>query len=89
MDTGTVTKHSDLLSDSFTAPGADVMDRVVIERESESTIMFVEGARTAYFGYITIKVKLHVFSFYSSVHTLGQSCNRSKFYTSMSLSFPA
>lgn len=37
------------------APGADVMDRVVIERESESTVMFVEGARNAYFGYITIK----------------------------------
>lgn len=39
----------------MSAPG-NVMDQVIIERESESTIMFVEGARTAYFGYVTLKV---------------------------------
>lgn len=37
------------------APG-NVMDHVIIERESESTVVFVEGARDgAYFGYITLK----------------------------------
>jgi len=28
---------------------------VVLERESETTIMFVEGARNAYLGYMTVK----------------------------------
>ena len=32
------------------------MDHVIIERESESTVVFVEGARNAYLGYITLKV---------------------------------
>ena len=32
------------------------MDHVIIERESESTIVFVEGARDAYLGYVTLKV---------------------------------
>lgn len=39
------------------------MDRVVIERESESTIMFVEGAKTAYFGYVTFKVPIFFIKF--------------------------
>ncbi|CAH1792557.1 unnamed protein product [Owenia fusiformis] len=36
------------------APGS-VVDHVFIERQSESTIMFVEGAREAYLGYVTLK----------------------------------
>ncbi|CAL1527772.1 unnamed protein product [Lymnaea stagnalis] len=36
------------------APG-NVMDHVVIERETESTIMFVEGCKKAYLGYVTLK----------------------------------
>ncbi|XP_055956912.1 F-box only protein 11 isoform X1 [Patella vulgata] len=36
------------------APG-NVMDHVFIEREMESTIMFVEGANGAYLGYVTLK----------------------------------
>lgn len=39
----------------FSAAG-NVMDHVIIERESESTIVFVEGARDAYLGYVTLKV---------------------------------
>jgi len=40
---------------TITAPG-NVIDHVVIERESESTVMFVEGAKEAYLGYVTLKV---------------------------------
>lgn len=36
------------------APG-NVAENVVLERESESTIMFVEGAKQAYVGYVTLK----------------------------------
>lgn len=36
------------------APG-NVADNVIIERQSESTIMFGEGARDAYLGYVTLK----------------------------------
>lgn len=36
------------------APG-NVAESIVLERESESTIMFVEGAKHAYVGYMTIK----------------------------------
>ncbi|RUS84954.1 hypothetical protein EGW08_007265, partial [Elysia chlorotica] len=36
------------------APG-NVMDHVIIEKETESTIMFVEGAKRAYLGYVTLK----------------------------------
>ncbi|XP_041353360.1 F-box only protein 11-like [Gigantopelta aegis] len=36
------------------APGK-VIDHVFIERESESTVMFVEGARKAYLGYISLR----------------------------------
>lgn len=32
-----------------------VMDHVVLERDCESTVVFVEGAREAYLGYVTIK----------------------------------
>ena len=39
------------------APG-NVVDHVIIERDSESTIMFVEGAKQAYLGYITLKVSV-------------------------------
>ena len=38
------------------APG-DVVDKVKIERENESTVVFTDGARHAYIGYITIKVQ--------------------------------
>ena len=51
-------------TDNITAPG-DVVDKVKIERENESTVVFTEGARNAYIGYITIKVKpAAVFVFY-------------------------
>ena len=40
----------------FTA-GGNVEDNVIIERDTESTIMFVEGARRAYLGYMTLKVR--------------------------------
>lgn len=36
------------------APG-NVAESIVLERESESTVMFVEGAKHAYVGYMTIK----------------------------------
>ncbi|KAL5009208.1 hypothetical protein ScPMuIL_014789 [Solemya velum] len=35
-------------------PG-NVIDHVFIERESESTVMFVEGAKESYLGYVTLK----------------------------------
>ena len=38
------------------APG-DVVDKVKIERENLSTVVFTEGARNAYLGYVTIKVR--------------------------------
>lgn len=37
------------------APG-NVIDNVIIERGTESTITFVEGAKEAYLGYVTLKV---------------------------------
>ena len=36
-----------------------MIDHVIIERESESTIMFVEGAKDAYLGYVTLRVGIH------------------------------
>ncbi|XP_013385972.1 F-box only protein 11 isoform X2 [Lingula anatina] len=36
------------------APG-NVIDHVIIERQSESTVTFMEGANTAYFGHMTVK----------------------------------
>ena len=36
------------------APG-NVAEHVVIERSSESTIVFAEGARNAYLGYVALK----------------------------------
>ncbi|XP_014663279.1 PREDICTED: F-box only protein 11-like [Priapulus caudatus] len=36
------------------APG-NVAEHVILERQSESTIMFVEGANQAYLGYVTLK----------------------------------
>lgn len=39
----------------LTAPG-NVAENVVLERESESTITFVEGATKSYLGYLTLKV---------------------------------
>lgn len=36
------------------APG-NVAESVVLERESESTVMFVEGAKHAYVGHMTLK----------------------------------
>lgn len=38
------------------APG-NVIDNVIIERGTESTITFVEGAKEAYLGYVTLKVR--------------------------------
>ena len=31
----------------------------MLERDRESTVVFVEGARDAYLGYVTIKVSYH------------------------------
>lgn len=36
------------------APG-NVAESIILERESESTVMFVEGAKHAYVGYMTLK----------------------------------
>lgn len=36
------------------APG-NVAESVILDRESESTIMFVEGAKQAYLGHVTLK----------------------------------
>lgn len=36
------------------APG-NVAESVILERESESTVMFVEGAKQAYAGHLTLK----------------------------------
>lgn len=36
------------------APG-NVAESVILERESESTVMFVEGAKNAYAGHLTLK----------------------------------
>jgi len=36
-------------------PG-NVSDHVIIERQSESTVTFCEGAKDAYLGYVTLKV---------------------------------
>lgn len=44
----------------FLAPG-NVAENVVLERESESTITFVEGARESYLGYLTLKVTWNTF----------------------------
>lgn len=38
------------------APG-NVIDNVIIERGTESTITFVEGAKEAYLGYVSLKVQ--------------------------------
>lgn len=35
-----------------------MIDHVIIERESESTVMFVEGAKDAYLGYVTLRVSI-------------------------------
>lgn len=37
------------------------MDHVVLERDRESTVVFVEGAREAYLGYVTIKVSIFAY----------------------------
>ena len=55
-------------TDNITAPG-DVVDKVKIERENESTVVFTEGARNAYIGYITIKVKPADYHDSDNVHT--------------------
>ena len=35
-----------------------MVDNVRIERQSESTLLFAEGAKEAYLGYVTVKVRL-------------------------------
>lgn len=37
------------------AASGNVAESVIIERESESTIMFVEGSKNAYAGHLTLK----------------------------------
>lgn len=37
------------------ASSGTVAENVTLERESETTIMFVEGAKSAYLGYMTVK----------------------------------
>ena len=32
-----------------------VAEHVIIERQSESTVMFVEGSKDSYLGYVTLK----------------------------------
>ena len=33
-----------------------MVEHVIVERKSESTITFCEGAKDAYMGYVTLKV---------------------------------
>ena len=42
------------------------MDHVIIEKETESTIMFVEGAKRAYLGYVTLKVLTYILLYFLS-----------------------
>ena len=42
------------------APG-NVADHVVIEQESESTIILADGARDTYLGYATFKVNIYYY----------------------------
>lgn len=37
------------------AAAGNVAESVILERESESTVMFVEGAKQAYAGHLTLK----------------------------------
>lgn len=37
------------------AASGNVAESVILERESESTVMFVEGAKKAYAGHLTLK----------------------------------
>ena len=37
------------------APGGSVAESVTIERDTESTVTFAEGARSSYLGYVTLK----------------------------------
>lgn len=37
------------------ASSGNVAENVILERESETTITFADGARTAYLGYMTVK----------------------------------
>ena len=47
---------SNVLFYSFTgASSGNVAENVILERESETTITFADGARTAYLGYMTVK----------------------------------
>ena len=41
----------------FVAPG-NVTDHVIIERFSESTMMFIQGAKEAYLGYVALRVNI-------------------------------
>lgn len=46
--------NNQLIHVSGAAPG-NVAESVILERESESTMMFVEGAKNAYAGHLTLK----------------------------------
>lgn len=46
--------NNQLILVSGAAPG-NVAESVILERESESTMMFVEGAKNAYAGHLTLK----------------------------------
>lgn len=39
----------------FLASGTQLQRKVIIEQETETTISFVDGAQSAYFGYCTVK----------------------------------
>ncbi|XP_074643961.1 F-box only protein 11-like [Tubulanus polymorphus] len=65
MDNALIFIHSNVYQGEFlvidnnvsligAAPG-NVTDHVIIERFSESTIMFIQGARESYLGYVTLK----------------------------------
>ena len=60
------------------APG-NVTDHVIIERQSESTVTFCEGAKESYLGYVTLKVQnLRQFS-YGTFHEISNNMERSVF----------
>lgn len=48
-------KNNDLFFFLLGAAPGNVAESVILERESESTVMFVEGAKNAYAGHLTLK----------------------------------
>ena len=60
------------------ASSGNVAENVIIERENESSVMFMEGAKSAYLGYVTIKFSPDITSSMPHKHyclEVGQNCS--------------